>query len=87
MLIYVSKKQDLQETGMDDATVLHHSQRWYQVRLSVRAMIVLVVVVGCWLGWVAHRARIQREAVQAVMQAGVRGTTISYDWEYKNGSR
>jgi hypothetical protein len=61
-------------------------RRWYRVRLSVRAMIILVVVLGCWLGWVVHRARVQRGAVNAVMRPGGRGTVVLYDWEYKDGN-
>jgi len=59
--------------------------RWYRVVLSIRAMIVLVVVVGCSLGWVVHRTRVQRDAVNAVMRVGGRGE-VSYDWEYKDGN-
>jgi hypothetical protein len=49
-------------------------------RLGVLAMIVLVIVVGCWLSWVVHRARVQRDAVNAIMRVGGRGTVVSYDW-------
>jgi hypothetical protein len=35
------------------------------LRFSVRGLIVLVLVTGGWLGWVARGARIQREAVSA----------------------
>lgn len=59
--------------------------RWYRVRISLRAMIILVVVVGCSLGWIVYRARVQREAVNAVMRPDGRGTTVSYNWEYKDG--
>jgi hypothetical protein len=36
------------------------------LRLSVRAMLALVVVVGLWFGWLARSAKIQRDAVAAV---------------------
>ena len=69
---------------MHDPTSRPIEWRWYRVRLSIRAMIVLVVVVGCALGWVVHRTRVQRDAVNAVMRVGGRGE-VSYDWEYKDG--
>ena len=33
------------------------------LRFSVRGLIVLVLVIGGWFGWVVRSARIQREAV------------------------
>jgi hypothetical protein len=39
-------------------------------RLSVRALMVFVLILGGWLGWVVHRARVQREVVTAIRQAG-----------------
>jgi internalin A len=47
--------------------------------LSVRMLMVVVLVVGAGLGWVAHRARVQREAVAAITKAG--GHVI-FDWQY-----
>ena len=52
------------------------------LRLSVRGLIVLVLVIGVWLGWVVRSARIQREAVAAIEQAG---GSVKYDWEWSNG--
>ncbi len=34
--------------------------------LSVRALMLVVLVLGGWLGWIAHRARVQREAVAVI---------------------
>jgi hypothetical protein len=73
-----AKKQVPKETGMHDPSSRPIKWRWYRVRLSIRAMIVLVVVVGCSLGWVVHRTRVQRDAVNAVMGVGGRGE-VSYD--------
>ncbi len=39
-------------------------------RLSLRALMVLVLVIGGWLGWVVYRAKVQREAVGAITRAG-----------------
>ena len=47
------------------------SRPWRRfLRFSVRGMIVLVLVVGGWLGWIVRSARIQREAVAAIEKAG-----------------
>jgi internalin A len=59
------------------------SRPWRRfLRLSVRGLIVLVLVLGVWLGWLVHSARIQRDAVAAIKSAGGR---VSYDWEWNNG--
>jgi hypothetical protein len=39
-----------------------------------------VLVIGGWLGWAAHSARIQREAVAAVERAG---GEVMYDWQWQ----
>jgi hypothetical protein len=47
------------------------SRPWRGIlRLSVRWLIVLVLVIGVWLGWIVRSARIQREAVAAIMRDG-----------------
>ncbi len=46
-------------------------------------MIVVVLLVGGWLGWLVRSARIQREAVAAIQQAG--GSVYYYDWEWRSG--
>jgi hypothetical protein len=48
------------------------------LRFSVRGMIVLVLVVGVWLGWMVRGARIQREVVAAIQNAG---GTVHYNGE------
>src|SRR3954469_25418481 len=42
--------------------------RWLRkrLRLSVSAMLIVVLGIAGVLGWVAHRARAQREAVAAI---------------------
>jgi internalin A len=54
----------------------------HRLRLSVRALMVLVLITGAGLGWVIHRARVQREAVAAIRKAGGQ---VAYNWEWKNG--
>jgi Leucine-rich repeat (LRR) protein len=43
--------------------------------------MVLVLALGCWLGWAVHRARVQRDAVAAVERAGGR---VVYDPDWFN---
>ncbi len=47
------------------------SRPWQRyLRLSVRSLIVVVVLIGATLGWIARSARLQREAVAAILKAG-----------------
>ncbi len=54
------------------------------LRFSLRGLIVLVLVIGCGLGWIVRSARIQREAVAAIQKVG---GTVYYDWEWAHGSQ
>ena len=59
------------------------SRPWRRfLRFSVRGMIVLVMVVGGWLGWIVRSVRIEREAVAVVAKAG---GEVHFDWEWKDG--
>ncbi len=63
---------------MQDPLVM---QRWWRrprARLSLRALMIIVLVLGCGLGWIVRSAQVQREAVAAVVQGGGR---VWYDWE------
>ena len=51
------------------------------LRFSVRGLLVVVLIVGGWLGRLVHSARIQREAVEAVENTG---GTVYYDWQVSN---
>ncbi len=53
------------------------------LRFSVRGLIVLVLVIGAGLGWVVRSARMQREAVAAIKDAG--GIAF-YNWEWRDGN-
>jgi Leucine Rich repeat len=58
---------------------------FHRLRISVRALMIIVLVLGAGLGWLAHLARqaeIQRNAVAAVRKLG--GSVI-YDWQFENG--
>jgi hypothetical protein len=51
-------------------------------RLSVRGLLMLILLIGCGLGWVAHVIRtgeVQRRAVAAIYQAG---GWVVYDTEW-----
>lgn len=52
------------------------------LRLSLRGLMLLVLVIAAPLGWIVHRAHIQRDAVAAIVRAG---GTVRYDPQYKNG--
>jgi hypothetical protein len=54
-------------------------RRRIRPRLSIRALIVLVLAIGVGLGWIVHRARVQRLAVAAIEQAGGK---VEYDWQW-----
>ena len=45
-------------------------------------MIVLVLVFGSGLGWIARRAKVQRDAVAAAKRVG---GSAWYDWQWKSG--
>ena len=49
----------------------------------MRALIVLVLVIGGSIGWLVRGARIQREAVAAIEQAG---GYVQYNWEWSGGN-
>ncbi len=51
---------------------------WRYLRFSVRGLIVLILAVGCCLGWWLHLARVQRQAVAAIRAAG---GSITYEWD------
>jgi hypothetical protein len=55
-------------------------RRWKT--MSVRALLLLVLAIGLWLGWVVYQARCQREAVAALKKFG---GFVHYDWEFVNG--
>ncbi len=60
------------------------SQRIWRrrLRLSVRALMILVLILGGGVGWVVHRVQVKREAFAAVEKAG---GNITLDWEWIDG--
>jgi hypothetical protein len=55
------------------------------LRFSVRGLIVVVLVIGIWMGWLVRSATIQREAVAAIQKNA--GGFVIYNWQWNNGSR
>jgi hypothetical protein len=49
--------------------------------LSLRALLIIVLVLGAWLGWFVRMARVQREAVAAIEKAG---GSVAYDIDWRN---
>lgn len=59
------------------------SRPWRRfLRFSVRGLIIVVLLIAGWLGWIVHGARIQHEAVAAIIKDRGR---IEYDWESHSG--
>ncbi len=50
-------------------------------RLSLRALMAIVLLLSLGLGWIVHRARVQRQAVAAIERVGGR---VLYDWQWKD---
>jgi hypothetical protein len=50
------------------------------LRVSVRALMIFVLIVGGVLGWVVHLAHVQRDAVVAIRSGG---GDVTYDWQLK----
>jgi hypothetical protein len=59
-------------------------KRRFRAVLSIRALILLVMLIGGGLGWMAHSARVQREAVAIIEQSG---GNVQYDYDYRLGQR
>src|SRR3954447_9341483 len=57
-----------------------------RLRLTLGAMMIIVLGIGGVLGWVVHRAHIQRDAVAAITtpRRNTRGS-VSYDWQFVGG--
>jgi hypothetical protein len=56
-----------------------------RLRFSVRGLLLLILVIGCALGWIARvvrTGRVQGRAVAAIYQAG---GWVLYDWELEDG--
>jgi hypothetical protein len=54
----------------------------HRLRISLRVLMLLILLLGIWLGWRVNKARAQREAVVAVRKFG---GWVHFDYEFKNG--
>jgi hypothetical protein len=54
--------------------------RWKTI--SLRGMLLLILAIALLLGWIANKARQQREAVAALQKFG---GFVHYDWEFVDG--
>jgi Leucine Rich repeat len=59
-----------------------HLKRRRRFNISLRTMMILVLIIGTWLGWYVRRVQIQQNAVAAIKKAG---GTVVYDLEWRNG--
>ena len=55
-------------------------RRELPLRMSVRALMIFVLMLGGVLGWVVHLAHVQRDAVSAIRSGG---GNVTYDWQLK----
>jgi hypothetical protein len=53
-----------------------------RIRLSVRALMALVLLIAAGLGWVAYRAQLQRQAVAVIVEAGGK---VLYEGQHFDG--
>ncbi len=64
---------------MTDQTRPRPWWRLSRMRLSLRAMMFLVMVFAIWFGRYVISVRVQRDAVAAIKTAG---GSVAYDWEW-----
>jgi hypothetical protein len=71
----------LPEAAVTDESKPPSRPRRRYLRFSVRRLIVLVLVIAAWLGWIVHCHRVQRDAVSVIKKSG---GSVYYDWEVKD---
>jgi hypothetical protein len=54
--------------------------RWKTI--SLRGLLLLILAIALWLGWIVQKSRQQREAVAALQKFG---GFVHYDWEFVDG--
>ncbi len=57
---------------------------WHRFRFRLRSLMIAIGIVGGGLGWIIHRAQVQRDAVAVIER---HGGFVLYDWQWKNGNR
>ena len=58
---------------------------WRRPRINVRTLMIVVLMFGGGLGWVAHVARLARNQREVVATVRAASTLAFYDWEYVDG--
>ena len=67
--------------GMDTP----NGQPWRRyLKVSLRSLLLLVLAIGAWLGWLVYTARVQRDAVAAIERSG---GWSEYDWGWRHGDK
>jgi hypothetical protein len=71
-----------QEKPLVETVVSDHRSQWRKLprRISVRALMILVLLLGGLLGWVVHLAHVQRDAIAAIRSGGGQ---VQYNWQLK----
>ena len=79
LVVWLVNKDKPMPTSATDDRKSRAERTWktWRFRVSVRAVMILILALAAWLGWIAHSAREQGEAVAAITRAG--GHVI-YDW-------
>ena len=54
--------------------------RWKTI--SLRGLLLLILAIALWLGWIVNQARQQRQAVASLQEFG---GFVHYDWEFVDG--
>ena len=67
---------------MPELPSLPRWQRRHRFRLGLRGLMLLILVMGVWMGYIVRRARVQREVVAAVRQLG---GSVQYDDQRRLG--
>jgi internalin A len=52
----------------------------HRLQISIRGLVILVLILGGWLGWMVRRAQVQRNAVAAIVRGG---GSVEYEWEWR----
>ncbi len=67
---------------MDEPASAPPRRRIPRIRISLRAFMVLILILGTGLGYLVVGAREQRDAVAAIEHAGGK---VAYDWQWQGG--
>jgi len=71
-----------QEQPLVETVFSHHRSWWRKLprRMSIRALMIFVLLLGGVLGWVVCLAHVQRDAIAAIRSGGGQ---VTYHWQLK----